>query len=266
MDIGERLHQAHGVRMDRAAVDIVHASVLYYLAGVHHRYAIASLRDDRQVVSDEHHRQIEPSSEFSHGLQDLGLHHHVQGGSWFIRDYQTGMARQRHGDDCPLLHAPAELVRILPEPLGVDADQVQKAFRPLHGTLVRHLLMLENRLDDLLAHSMHRVKGIHRALKYHGYLAPSHILPERLLRHVQDVLAVHGDDAAVIFTVRRQQPQHSACHAGFAAPGLPSDSQSLSTFDIEAYGIDRPDMAPEGPVVHFQVSHFKQGHGYDLSL
>jgi ABC-type transport system substrate-binding protein len=47
---------------------------------------------------------------------------------------------------------------------------------------------------------------------------------------------------------------------------IPSNSHCLSTLYVKAYGIDRFNMAPEGPVVHFQVSHFKQGHSYALSL
>ena len=120
--------------------------------------------------------------------------------------------------------------------------------------------------DDLLAYAVNRVESIHRALKHHRYLAPPDSLPELLLRHVQNVLAIHHYRSAVILTVSRQQPEDCRCHAGLSTPGLSGDSQRLSTFDIEAYGIDRPDMAPEGTVVHFQVSHFKQGHDYDLSL
>ena len=71
-------------------------------------------------------RMLVPSSSRSplDEIQHLGLDGRVEARGRLVEDEEGRVGRQRHGDDCPLLHPSRELVRVAAhDPRGVrDLD------------------------------------------------------------------------------------------------------------------------------------------------
>ncbi len=63
-------------------------------------------------------------------LQDFALHHDIERRRRLVHDDQLGPERQADGNDDALAHAAAELVRIVVEPAGRDADQAKHLLGP----------------------------------------------------------------------------------------------------------------------------------------
>ena len=137
-------------------------------------------------------------AQFLDQIENLCLDRHVQRRRRLVRDQQLGVADQPHGDHHPLPHAAGKLVGVLLHPLGhvVDAHQLQH----LHGALRRVLLgdalvVGPQRLDELVAHRIHRVQAGHGVLEDHGHL-PAPEVRHLLLRLGQHILALEGDGPA----------------------------------------------------------------------
>ena len=64
-------------------------------------------------MRDEEDRRAERRLHLLDELEDLGLDRHVEGRRRLVRDEEAGVARERDRDERPLLHPPAQLVRVL---------------------------------------------------------------------------------------------------------------------------------------------------------
>ena len=63
-------------------------------------------------MADEEDAALLRGPQSLHQVQDLRLDGHVERGGRLVEEEERGVASQRRGDQGPLLHAPAELVRI----------------------------------------------------------------------------------------------------------------------------------------------------------
>ena len=178
--VGRRGEQHARVRMPRRVVQLRRRAALGDAARVHHRRRLAGLRDDREVVRDQHDREAEIVGELREELEDLRLHHHVERRRGLVGEQHARIARERHGDGRALAHAARELVREAPRALGADADELEQlAAAGSRGAPARLVVQL-HRLDDLVADALHGVERVHRALEHHRDVAPA-VRPHGLL-------------------------------------------------------------------------------------
>ena len=103
--------------------------------GVHDRCAVADLGDDGEVVGDEDEREIEIGCERDEQLEDLRLHHHVEGGGRLVGEEDLRLAGERHGNGRALPHPARELVREAIRPVLGDADALEQLLRLPAGEL-----------------------------------------------------------------------------------------------------------------------------------
>jgi hypothetical protein len=81
---------------------------------------------DRQVVGDEHQREVVAGLEVVEQVEDLRLHRHVEGGHRLVTDDQVGLHHQRPGDRDALALPARELVGPLVQgDVGVEAHRVE---------------------------------------------------------------------------------------------------------------------------------------------
>ena len=73
-----RPDEADRVRVRRAPHDVRDRAGLDDLPRVHHGHAVAHLRDDADVVRDQHHRRPLLPLEALDDVEDLGLDRHVE--------------------------------------------------------------------------------------------------------------------------------------------------------------------------------------------
>src|SRR6266705_3011811 len=78
LDAGKSFDQTLSVRVQGFIEYGVSVTIFHNSPRVHDGYFFASLRNDRQVVTDHDHREIELVFEFSHQLECLGLDYNVQ--------------------------------------------------------------------------------------------------------------------------------------------------------------------------------------------
>ena len=151
MDVGEGPDELLGVGVRGRVEDVGRGAGLDHLAGVHDDPVVAGLGHDRQVVADQDEGEVELVAQALDQLQDLGLHHDVQGGGRLVADHELGVAGQGHGDHGALAHAAAHLVGVLDDALGVDAHQVEELAGADHGLGLGDALVQHDGLGDLLA-------------------------------------------------------------------------------------------------------------------
>ena len=112
-------------------------------ARVHDGDVVRDLRQHRQVVRDEQHREAELTLEALEQPENLRLDHDVERGRGLVRDDQGGAAGERHRDHHALLLATREFVRIVVDPPGGEAHVLEQtpgsnpglplACKPMHG-------------------------------------------------------------------------------------------------------------------------------------
>ncbi len=135
---------------------------------------------------------------------DLRLDRDVQRGGGFVGDEQFGLIGQGHGNDHPLGHAAAELVRVLLQTtlrIGNphSPHQGQGSFT---GLGVTDVLMGADRLDDLSPDSQQRIESANRILEDHrDVIAPNPAECPAVNLHqvtsIEDDLALHDASRSV---------------------------------------------------------------------
>ena len=107
--------------------------------------------------------------QFLQQREHLGLHGHVEGGGWLIREQHVGLQCQRHGDHDPLPLSARQLVRILAQAGGClrDADGVQRLDRQATRLVPSDRTMRPDRFRELLADAQDRIERGHRLLEDH---------------------------------------------------------------------------------------------------
>ena len=126
------------------------------------------------------------------------------------------------------------------------------------ASLLRHLLVGVDRVDDLVADGHHRVERVHRALEDHRDLAPAEA-GQLGVAHGQHVLAAQEDVAAGDDRRRMQDAGDGVGDGRFAAAGLAGQSEHLPRTDGEGDAVDGPHRPLGRQVLDAQVAHVEQG-------
>ena len=211
-------------------------------AGVHHGRRLAGLRDDRQVVRDQHDREAELVGEPHEQLQDLRLHHHVERGRGLVGEQHPRIAGERHRDRRALAHAARELVREAPRALGADADELEQlaaarlrgaARSPMPCSSIASTIWLPMRCTGLKAF-IAPWKTIAMSVQRCGRT--------RVLAAGEDVLAVqqHAPGDA---RVGRQEPHEREAEGRLAAAGLADEAHALAAREREARALHGVQLA-----------------------
>ena len=98
---------------------------------VHHRHPVAQVLDHAQVVGDEHQREVEPALQVAQQVQDLRLDRHVEGRHRLVGHEEARVDDEGAGDADPLALAAAELMRVAPGVVRLEADQGEHLVDPL---------------------------------------------------------------------------------------------------------------------------------------
>ena len=98
--------------MFRTFEKVRNARVFDDLAAIKHRQPLADLRDDPEIVGDEHHRGGMAFLQLTDKPEDLLLHGHVQRRGRFVGDDQLRIGGKGRRDQHALAHAARQLVRI----------------------------------------------------------------------------------------------------------------------------------------------------------
>ena len=91
--------------MHRMVENVIHCPHLRNLACVHDRNFVAGFTQNRKVVGYENHSHVQFFSEFFQKLENLSLYHYIKCGSRFVAYDELRVARKRHCNHRPLLHA-----------------------------------------------------------------------------------------------------------------------------------------------------------------
>jgi len=198
-------------------------------------------------VGDQHDRHLLLLLDAPEELEDLGLDGDVEGRRRLVGDQQRGVAGERHRDHHALPHTARELVRvILDPPFGTgDADQLEQLHRPLLGFPVVHLLVLADRLGDLLAAGEDGVERGHRLLEDHRDVVAAE-RPHLILGELEEVAALEQDPAGDVAAVARQQPHDAERGDALATARLTDDAEGAALIDVEVDAVDRLDRAVLG--------------------
>lgn len=113
-DFGDRSDQRLGVRVRWAGDELLGGSLFDDLTGIHDGNPLGDVRDETQIVRDHQDGHAHLLLDVPEQFDDLSLNGDVERGRGFIGDQQFRFAGQGHGDHDALLHAPTELVRIIP--------------------------------------------------------------------------------------------------------------------------------------------------------
>ena len=221
--------------MNRIGVQLGLGSGLHHKAQIHDRDAVRDHLHHRQVVGDEHVRQLILLLKTVKQVEDLGLDGHVQGGDGLVGDDQLGVHGQGPGDADALLLAAGELVGIASRVLGAEAHDAQQLADHLGPLLGAHIGVDNQGLLDQLGDTHPGVQTARRILEDH-----LHVLAQGthlVLADFGDLLALEPDLAAV----RHQQVVDDPARGALAAAGLTHDGERLAFKHVKAYVVDRVD-------------------------
>ncbi|MMZ62954.1 hypothetical protein D1872_251840 [compost metagenome] len=101
------------------------------LAQVHHTHAVADKFDDRQIMRNEHIRQVILFLQVLHQIEHLCLNRHIEGRDWLVTHDKFGMKRQCTCDPDPLALTTRELMRITMGVIRRQSDHFEQLFHPL---------------------------------------------------------------------------------------------------------------------------------------
>ncbi|ALP41937.1 putative peptide transport system ATP-binding protein [Aeromonas schubertii] len=257
----EGVTQPPGVGVQRRSQDRLGRGHLHQLAGVHDADAIAKLDHEREIVSDEEDREVELLFERIDLLQDLPLHHHVQGRGRLVHDKQLGVEDERDGDHQALAHAAGELVRIVEQPARADVDDLEQLLGTLDGLIAGHSRVVgQQHVAELFLHTQHRVERVHGGLEHHRHLLPA-VIAQAALAVVQYVFPLEQDLATTDVGGRLVQPGYREGDGGLAAARLAGEAEDFAALDIKADRVDGAHVAALCDVVDAEVSHRQQGLG-----
>src|SRR6478672_8959273 len=233
------------------------SSLLDDLAGIHDPDSVADRADDAKVVGDEQDRRVHLDGELADEVEHARLDGRVEPGRRFVEDQEGRIRGERHRDHDALLHPARELVRISTEDAGRvgDLDAVESRERVPLGLV---LLLAEDRerLDDLRADPGARVQGGAGILVDHRCAAGPE-LPDLVVGHLRDVVAVDEDPPAGDPAVARQVTDGGVRGRGLAAAGLPDEAVRLPRGDLERdtaqdRARDAPDQVREREVLDLE--------------
>ena len=177
--------------------DRVATLLLHHLAGIHHRHAIAELRDHAKVMRDQHDGGAESLTQIAEQFKDLRLNRHVECSGWLIGNEQFWFAGERHSNHHALRHPARDLMRV-----GVGASTWvwnPNQLEQLNAAHARRLLIkpLVNaeHFTNLIGELLYGVERRVRLLEDHRDSVSANLLHLGLTCGEQ-ILAVKADAAA----------------------------------------------------------------------
>ena len=224
-----------------ALVDGLGRSHLDDPAAIHHRDARADVPHQPQVVGDEQVGQREARLQVDEQVDDLRLDRHVERRHRLVGDDQRRVERERAGQADALPLAAAELVRVAPPQLGIEADVREQLGDPrralgLRADAVDDQRLLDDRLD---AHP--RVERRVRILEDHLHVPPR--LAQRARGRAPSTSSPLKRDLA---RRRLDQAEDAAPGRRLAAARLADQAERLALLDRERHAIDRPHAPTRG--------------------
>ena len=253
-----RIEQAKRVGVARPLEDLRDRPGLGNAAGIHHRQPVAGLRDDAEIVRDQHDAHVEVAPQPQDQLQDLVLDGDVERGGGLVRQQELRLGRQGDGDHRALPHAAGELVRIILDArLGRrNADQVQQLDRPRLPRRAVEIGVFLEILADLRPDGEDRIERAHRLLEDHRDLPAPHAAHLRL-GHPQHIAAAPQHLAA---DPRRRfhQAQDGAQGQALARAGFAGKAHHLARTDVEIDAVDGGQLVARCPESHAQAAHRQQ--------
>ncbi len=272
-DARERAHEADCIGVGWLREYLLYVSDLHYLSGVHDSDLLGHLGHYGDVMRYDYHGYPELPLEVPYNSQNPVLHNDIQCGCRFIRYYERWVACKGHGDHGPLPHTSAELVRIAIYTVHIQTDQFEELLHSFPCILLAYVLVRKNGLHYLVTHLIHRVKGVHGALKDDGNLLPADVLhllihlllhlPELLVLEVECVLAPLGDEPVVELyapadntTVVGQQPRNGKRSGALATTALTDKAHRLSPVKGEGHSVNSLHATFVYLEIHLQILYF----------
>src|SRR5438094_1138847 len=253
--------KSSGVRVLRVDEDVVRGPDLVDLTGVHDRDVVGEVARQPQVVRDEDVREAFGGLHLLQEVDDVRLGHHVQRGRGLVQDDDLGFEDERHRDDDPLLHAPAEFVGIPTGDVLREADPFHRCDGLLHRLVSIHVVMDDERFRHLGAGTHRRVEGVQGALEDHRDAFPPDLFPEILVAEGHNVLAVEPDLALVALDVLRQETKDRVRGRGLSASALADDGDRLALLQLKGNIVDGVDRAAAGSIPIDEIPYVQDCHG-----
>ena len=232
---GQGGQQPLRVRMPRPAQHLSRRPPLRHPARIQHRHLVRQPVDDPEVMAHQQHRQPPPAPEIVEQREDLRLDRHIQRRGGLVQQQKVGLGRQRRRDADALLHAPRQLVRIIPHRLRRtrNAHLRQQRRRPRPRLGLRSAQMHDHRLRQLMADAERRVQRRGGVLEHRADPPP----------------AQRGRIRQQIMPVERHpprphprgpgQPQQRQHDARLPRPALAHQPQHAPARDLERHPIER---------------------------
>jgi hypothetical protein len=148
-------------------------------------------------------------------------------------------------------------VWVIVGPGRVEPDDLEHLAGAFAGLRIRDVAMRPDRLVDLRPDGHHRVQRVHRALGDVRDLLPAD-LAAALLGHLQEILALEADLAALDDAVVVEQAEHGQRGGRLAGTGLADEPVVLPGRDVEGDVVDRIHLAVVSRLVgYLQVADFE---------
>ena len=176
---------------------------------------------------------------------------------WLVGDQKRRVARQGHGDHDPLAHAAGELVRVVARPARRDAHVLEKLLHAAASFTSGDTLMKQDRLDDLVPDSPHRVERVHGPLEDHRYPGPAQRpqTPRFRAHH----LRVQKADRPLDRGIARKKAKAGQRERALAAPRLPRKPQGAPRPEREVNAVHRRGSNAPYLIQDAQVLYLEQG-------
>ena len=218
-------------------------------AAIEDVHLVAESRHDPQVVGDHDERRTGVDDQLLEQREDLGLDGDVEGRGGLVSDQQPRLTRQRHRDQRPLPHPPAELVRVVLQasPRVGYADPLEQLLRLRHRLLARQAAMALHHLGDLDPDRHHRVQRRQRVLKDHRDVTTAAVSHLRC-GELQEVGALVRRRPLDLIAARGQQAHDRQRRHRLPTAGLAHQAQRLAGVDVErdaVHGVEGR-LAPPG--------------------
>jgi hypothetical protein len=184
--------------------------------------------DDRQVVRDQHEREVVLALQVAQQVEDLCLDRDVERRDGLVGDDQLRLQRERARDADALTLAAGELVRVAVVVLGVEPHLLHQFLDRALALAVPLLQAVDHeRLADDRSDRLARVQRRVRILEDHLHLAAQRL--QLSPRQVCDLLARDLDAAAR----RLEEPVDQARRRRLATACLADDAERLAALDVE---------------------------------
>ena len=229
--------------------DFLHIAHFDDFPSVHHIHIIRHLRDDAKVMRDVNDGQVHFLLNLFDEVENFALDCHVQCGGGFVADKNVRFGGERNGDNDALPHTAGKLVRIVAEALfGIgDAHQFQQLQGFRARLVLRHVLVQQHALHNLLADGHRGVKARHGVLEYHREALTVVFRAQLLFAQFQQingfvlsvpVIVCIQDFAAVDGGVAVQQADGGFHRYGFSRTGFAHDGDGFALLQIQIDAAD----------------------------